>query len=501
MIKGNYLLESMNNYQVRNHNFSNLRRGKTQSNFKNQNYKNDKKSPIKRKKSQNDINSNSKEKPYKIYVNNNMNNEKNTKQQNILYDSYQFDKNNRTNCRSRYMSVPHSQKQIEKYKINSSKKRKLGYSKTNKLLNSYNNRNYFNPQITNNKIEKENKKEKPIYNNIKTCIYDDISDEEDLWCEDCINEFLAKERKKLKEVEKNKENNYNNYFEDKNKYFISDVLNDRLNKREQKINLAYENLKKLNQNGNSKEKLIKKNENSINSIGQPNNDYTYERFRTKYNQKQKIMQEYFNKYRFKPVRDDIAEYYSNYVDNPNCIPLKFGEYEPKKVDVANYQHFLDEQIKYKNSKKKKEKEVDIRMEKLFLSKEEEKYQEEKNQRMLKEKKIKEDLWKVNLELVKAKKARKNNSIKNIIEYDLEYNIDTKNNNKPTNNENKIKEMKIINENESIKMSQNLKGNGKRFKSFICDIGRQKEKMNICKDCSKILPKKSHSAYIKSKLII
>ena len=199
MIKGNYLLESNNNYQVRNHNFSNLRRGKTQSNFKNQNYKNYKKSPIKRKKSQNDINSNSKEKPYKIYVNNYMNNERNTKQQNILYDSYQFDKNNRTNCRSRYMSVPHSQKQIEKYKINSSKKRKLGYSKTNKLLNSYNNRNYFNPQITNNKIEKENKKEnkkeKPIYNNIKTCIYDDISDEEDLWCEDCIKRSRKKQRK------------------------------------------------------------------------------------------------------------------------------------------------------------------------------------------------------------------------------------------------------------------------------------------------------------------
>ena len=485
--------ESRNNGLDRNNNFNNLRRGNSLSNFQDGNNTNNIKSRIKRNKSQNNLNSIVKEKSYNPKNNIYINNEKNTQQLNYLYSSYQSNKNNNINYRIKNSSVPHNQTKIENDKINPMIKRKLGFTKTNKLLNSASNYNYFNSQTNINRIEKQTKKEKPIYNNIKSCIIDNFSDEDDLWCEICINKELAEERKKIKEIEKKKENNYNNnnYFEDKNRYYISNLLNDRINKREQRTNLAYEYLAKLNKIGNSKERLIKENENSQNSIGQYNNNDSYERFKTKYNQKQKFMQEHLNNYKIQPERKEINTYYSNYVYNPNCVPLKYGEYEPKKKEASKYLQFLDEQIKYKNSKKKKEKEINIRMENLLLKKEEKKYQEEENKKMLKEKKIKEDLLKANLELINAKK-RKNYSI-------IKKNENGNNReraNKRINSENKNNEIKIINVSENNKKNQNLGENKENFKSCICGFVQQKEEMGRCKNCNRILPKKLLSPHIR-----
>ena len=127
-----------------------------------------------------------------------------------------------------------------------------------------------------------------------------------------------------------------------------------MEQRERNIKEIANNLEKWN-NLSDKDKLIKQNENSINPLYQDNHNYLYEKFRTKYEKKQKLINDNYNKFQ-NLERPEITDYFRNYVNNPKYTGISYGEYKPKKYDIDNYRKYLDKKINIINNKKKKEKE-------------------------------------------------------------------------------------------------------------------------------------------------
>ena len=313
-------------------------------------------------------------------------------------------------------------------------------------------------------------------------------------CQNCINERLIEEKRKRDEL--NSRNNNNNIYEDKNRYYNENRIKERLNQRERNINEAYHTLEKC-QKINAKDKLIKENENAINPLYQQHHNYKYENFRTKYAQKQQYIKDNYNKF-INNERPEITKYFSNYINNPNYKPKEYGEYKPKIIDIENYKKDLNEQINYKINKKRKEKEEDKYSEnKEYLSLQK-KIEKENEEKALKKQKIKEELIKGNLDIINAKKDKKEKiyeeDMKKYKEYyekeNQEYNdklLKEKCKKNKINREFITENQKNLNRIRRDKEQQKIENNNYRYNDYSYEP--IKEPTDKCYACKKIYPRK------------
>ena len=382
------------------------------------------------------------------------------------------------------------------------------HSKYNNIYTSYrnktknNNENDYNIEIGNNTKKKINPIIRPsksaIYNKeFKTeKLYDDCDNKEDDYflCQNCINERLIEDKKNQKDM-LSKNDNITAIFEDKNRLYNAKLIKDKVNQREKNIMDAYHNLEKC-QELNSKDKLIKENENAQNPLYQTNHNYLYENFRTKYAKQQKYIKDNINKYQNKE-RTAITKYFSNYINNPNYHPKQYGEYKPKNFDIENYKKYLSEQINYKINKKRKEKEEDIINEDREYMAAIKEIEKEKEEKILKKQRIKDELIKGNLDLINAKKDKKNKILKEEMKYKEYY---EKENDEYNNNlmseksrRNKINQdfisenQKNLNRIKRDKEQQKFEKNNYRYIDYSYEP--PKEIKDICHKCQKVYPKK------------
>ena len=106
---------------------------------------------------------------------------------------------------------------------------------------------------------------------------------------------------------------------DKNRSRERDMLDERRRQREYNTNEEIQNLAKINENKNNKDRLIELNENSRNHLNDGLHDYQYQRFKDEYEKRQKMINDNINKFypKLGKERSDVDSYYDNYVNNPN----------------------------------------------------------------------------------------------------------------------------------------------------------------------------------------
>ena len=401
------------------------------------------------------------------------------------------------NCESKYNTIENINPLHSKYNnIYSSYKLK---TKNKSNINNYNT-NYNEEFIENNKEQNYSKKIGKIMRPSKSALFpkkcshnEDLCDDYYL-CPNCINERLIEEKKKLN----NELNYYNNIpalLEDKNKYYTEKMIKEKLNNRQKKIIEAYRTLEKC-QELNTKEKLIKENENAPNPLYKYQHNYSYENFRAKYAQKQKYIKDNYNKYLNKE-RPEITKYFNNYINNPNYKAKEYGEYKPKIIDVENYKKDLSEQINYKKNKKMKEIEEDKMNEYKGYLAEMKKIEKEREEKALKKQKIKDELIKGNLDLINAKKEKREKLLKEDLKYKeyfekekIEYKNDLLNEQfkKDKINRDFISEnQKSINRIKRKKEEQKLEKNNYRYIDYTFEP--PKEAIDKCHACNKIYPRK------------
>ena len=239
-----------------------------------------------------------------------------------------------------------------------------------------------------------------------------------LLCQNCINSHLIEQKKRRNELNKK---SVSGIYVDKYKNYSENLIKEKILQREKNINEICNNFGKWNE-FSDKDKLIKENENSVNPLYQDNHNYLYEKFLTNYEKKQKMINDNFNKFQ-NPERPGVAMYYNKYVNNPDYRAMDYGEYRPKKYDMDNYRRDLDEQINFRNNKKRKEKEEDKLRENMQSKLALNNLENEKKEKEMKKNKIKEELIKGNLELIQAKKRKKELLNKEELKYRDYYNKD------------------------------------------------------------------------------
>ena len=332
-----------------------------------------------------------------------------------LYNYYNRKNNNYNNQRNynKRIDKSNSNKNIyssyaDKYKYNSNKNDNDDYNDYN-TLNANKRTKIMRPS----KSALPNKRTSYDHNHNYNYNEDDNKEgKEFLLCQNCINEKLIEEKRRQKEL--SKRSSVPAVFEDKYKNYSQNLINEKLRQREKNTKEIYQNLEYWNEL-NEKDKLIKKNENSINPLYKDNHNYVYEKFRTNYERKQKLIRDNYNKFQ-NPERAEITDYYNNYINNPKYQGIDYGEYRPKKYDMDNYRKDLDEQVRYKNNKKKREKEEDKIRENQQYNSDLKYLENEKREKELKKRKMKDELIRGNLELINAKQRNK----EKLNEEDLRY---------------------------------------------------------------------------------
>ena len=444
----------------------------------------------------------------KYNLNKNDNQEKNIKpQENKYQDTNNVNQINEYYTKKAYMdnynSVNNNPLYSKYNRINSTCKHSSSKIDLNHENNNLDNNILDNNNINNNyQTEKLNPKLRPSKSALfsKSSKHDshkseNIDENGDYYlCQNCINERLIEEKRKRDEL--NSRNNNNNIYEDKNRYYNENRIKERLNQRERNINEAYHTLEKC-QKINAKDKLIKENENAINPLYQQHHNYKYENFRTKYAQKQQYIKDNYNKF-INNERPEITKYFSNYINNPNYKPKEYGEYKPKIIDIENYKKYLNEQINYKINKKRKEKEEDKYIEnKEYLSLQK-KIEKENEEKALKKQKIKEELIKGNLDIINAKKDKKEKiyeeDMKKYKEYyekeNQEYNdklLKEKCKKNKINREFITENQKNLNRIRRDKEQQKIENNNYRYNDYSYEP--IKEPTDKCYACKKIYPRK------------
>ena len=292
---------------------------------------------------------------------------KNTDLNDIKSDNYFSNNNLYNNYNNNYLN---NQKNSNYLMKDSNKDIYTSYkhkNNDNNISNNYSNFENYNGNIEeNNKLR--NKDIKPILRSSKSAIpnkrnihqnnyynYNNESPPKEnkdyLLCQNCINDRLIEEKRRKEEL--GKKSSIPQPFEDKYKNYNENKIREKVQQREKNIAEIYNNLEKWNQL-NDKDRLIKENENSINPLYQDNHNYVYEKFQKKYERKQKLINDNYNKFQ-NLERPEITDYFRNYVNNPKYIGISYGEYKPKKYDVDGYRKVLDEQINYRNNKKREKK--------------------------------------------------------------------------------------------------------------------------------------------------
>ena len=379
----------------------------------------------------------------------------------------------------------------------------------NNISNDYKNFEDYNGNIEeNNKLR--NKDIKPILRSSKSAIpnkrnihqsnYNNYNNESPpkenkdyLLCQNCINDRLIEEKRRKEEL--GKKSSIPQPFEDKYKNYNESKIREKVQQREKNMAEIYNNLEKWNRL-NDKDRLIKENENSINPLYQDNHNYVYEKFQKKYERKQKLINDNYNKFQ-NLERPEITDYFRNYVNNPKYIGISYGEYKPKKYDVDGYRKVLDEQINYRNNKKRREKEEDRIRENQQYSSDLKNLENENKEKEVKKRKMKEELIKGNLELINSKKLRNKKMNEEDLKYrdyydkeDMEYKnellrkkVQQRKKNKELVNENKKNLSRIRRK----KVEENIEKG--KYKYNDDSFEPQKEPTAQCSGCNKIYPRK------------
>ena len=103
---------------------------------------------------------------------------------------------------------------------------------------------------------------------------ENISNEDNLICPNCINSELA-EMKRRREMEENRNDMPTPVFEDKYKRYNQDYINNKIAQREANQKEVEDSLNKYR--NRDKERFIRENENSINFLNNPNGNYLYDK--------------------------------------------------------------------------------------------------------------------------------------------------------------------------------------------------------------------------------
>lgn len=305
------------------------------------------------------------------------------------------------------------------------------------------------------------------------------------------------EKKKRDELERNYLNN--GVFEDANKNYEQNIIEQKRQQREINTNEAIINLAKINSCMNSKEKLIKLNENSTNPLFDYKKDYKLEKYQDEYEKRQKMINDNINMYA-NNERPEITSYYDHYVYNP-----KYPQYDNnnnenptcKTINKEEYIKALQEQIDTKNELKKKEKEEQQKIERQRNLKIKEQIEKEEKDKILKERRQKEELIKANMDLINQKNKLKQKELEEKLRYrDLYETEDSKYKanliNEMKKKEKIRKEMLLDNLNKIEQQKRNKEKeylDDMKFRHLENSISPQKERMGRCCKCHKIFPRR------------
>jgi len=235
-----------------------------------------------------------------------------------------------------------------------------------------------------------------------------MSINDNLICPDCINEALIDQKRIRNDL-----NNRNNDLQDRYKYqtinnsfYENDLIEKKIHQREINTNNAMKTLSKLNSSMSNKERLIKINENSADPFHENNRDYQYEKFRKEYEKKQKFINDNLDKYLTVKKKKSLSETPLFFDKSDEKINSNTNRNRNESTNKKEYIKILEEQIKYKREKNKKEKEEDKIREKRYYEEIEEKIKKEENDKKIKEQKLKDDFIKGNRDIINKKNQDK-----------------------------------------------------------------------------------------------
>lgn len=338
-----------------------------------------------------------------------------------------------------------------------------------------------------------------------------ISNADDLICDECINCLLIEDKKKRKEIENDLEKKYldagnvENNLNDKNRKYDQNKIEERRRMREENTNQVINNLAKINANPNSKERLIRENENSTNPLFDKNHNYEYEKFQVNFEKKQKLINDNLDKYKFNE-RPEVTKYYKHYVydDKNKGATENYGDDKDDNrlnfTDKNEYIKSLQEQINAKNDKIRREKEEDQRREKQQFLLLQEQIKNEQKEKLEKEQRQREELIRGNMEIMMQKNKKKeqqlnekmrynqlyeeeNKKIKNDLINEREKKEKMKNDFVKANDDNlekrRIKRAKEIQEDENLEDYDNI---------YVQPLPK-KERMGRCCKCHKVFPRR------------
>ena len=414
-------------------------------------------------------------------------NSNNNREQNMTFKNTNNNGNDK-NKNNEYFSGNHYQN-YEDNRENNSVHSSYQYKNSKPIRdnNDYNYNNNNNINRVNTNYSKKNSSKASNEN-------DYVTDEQNLICQNCINEELM-DMKRKREYDEKRNDFVSAPFEDKYKSYDLNLINGKIKKREENRNEVANVMNKYKYN--EKDKLIYDNENSRNLLNERNGNYLYDKFRDKYEQKEKMINENINKFTNKE-RPEISAYFNNYVDNKNYKNnLEYGEYKKKQEDLDQYRKDLLNQMREKDNKKKFEIEEENREAQRQYNYIQRQLEEENRNNALKDQQQKDELLRGNLKLIEEKKRRmmeeenEKKLYKNSM--DKQYEIERQNEeNKLRSKQQKMND--LLNENlNNIKMERNRKLREKeedeRYRYNDKAFGHEHELMGRCCKCHRVFPRR------------
>ena len=360
--------------------------------------------------------------------------------------------------------------------------------------NYQNNQNYQTFQNPNNQNYQNQNLNHSYHSHHSHHSGEDISNEDNLICPNCINSELA-EMKRRREMEENRNDIPTPIFEDKYKKYNQDYINNKIAQREANQKEVEDSLNKYR--SRDKERFIRENENSINFLNNPNGNYLYDKFRNQYEEKERMIKDNIDKFQNRE-RPEITSYFNHYVNNPNYKDNNpYGEYRKKQEDMDQYRQDLLRQIKYKENKKKMEEEEENRDAKRQYNNIQKQIDEENRMNYIREQQKKDELLRDNLKLIEEKKKRKmqeeeeekryKQQMDNEILRQKQYQDNLMMDKARQRNELMQENLNNINREKNRKLRE--KEEDEKYKYYDSHFGNEHEKMGRCCKCHKIFPRR------------
>ena len=412
------------------------------------------------------------------------NNQDNQNNRNQSYQNYQVNQSYQRNQNYQTFQNPNNQNyQNQNYQTFKNQNNQNEQNQNYQTFQNPNNQNYQNQNLNHS-----------YHSHHSHHSGEDISNEDNLICPNCINSELA-EMKKRREMEENRNDIPTPVFEDKYKRYNQDYINNKIAQREANQKEVEDSLNKYR--NRDKEKFIRENENSINFLNNPNGNYLYDKFRNKYEEKERMINDNIDKFQNRE-RPEITSYFNHYVNNPNYKDNNpYGEYRKKQEDMDQYRQDLLRQIKYKENKKKMEEEEENRDAKRQYNNIQKQIEDENRMRLIREQQQKDELLRDNLKLIEEKKKRKmqeeeeekryKQQMDNEILRQKQYQDNLMMDKQRQRNELLQENLNNINREKNRKLRE--KEEDEKYKYYDSHFGNEHEKMGRCCKCHRIFPRR------------